>query len=422
MSRQTEPVVYEVRLVVDSDIAGEYDAWLEQHIAAMLRFDGFVDADVLEPETQSGDSVVRLVRYSVASREHLDRYFDEHAERMRAEGVERFGERFSATREIYAAGKRPRGSCQNCSASLAGQYCAACGQRDKHRIISLWELFRDLVGDLFEIDSRLWRTLRPLVFRPGRLTVEYLRGRRVHYTPPLRLYLVTSLVFFLIVSFDMGSFNNTFVIDSDEPVAAEDTGAISAETPPGDSDDADAPPIEEPDAVAETSEEKSDPCLTLEISHESLRPTAEAICYKLMAEGGARAFGRQLLDNVPGMMFFFLPAIALAMKLLYPLSRRYYVEHLLFFVHYHSFFFVLLTTTLLINRLPSLVPGQGIATGLLNAAATIYVPVYLYRAMRRVYGQGRIVTALKFVLLNIAYFFGLLLTFSATALITALTV
>src|SRR4030095_12870336 len=71
--------------------------------------------------------------------------------------------------------------------------------------ISLWGLVRDFLGDVFDWDARIWRTLRPLTFRPGLLTQEFLRGRRAHYTPPFRMYLILSVVFFLIASiFDPG--------------------------------------------------------------------------------------------------------------------------------------------------------------------------------------------------------------------------
>lgn len=57
-------------------------------------------------------------------------------------------------------------------------------------------LVREFVGDLFALDSRIWRTLEPLLWKPGHLTVEYFTGRRVRYVAPLRLYVFAGLVFF----------------------------------------------------------------------------------------------------------------------------------------------------------------------------------------------------------------------------------
>lgn len=59
---------------------------------------------------------------------------------------------------------------------------------------------REALGDIFAFDTRFWRTLRPLVTRPGALTVEYLEGRRQPYVPPLRAYVFASVLFFAFVA------------------------------------------------------------------------------------------------------------------------------------------------------------------------------------------------------------------------------
>ncbi|MFM8353744.1 MAG: DUF3667 domain-containing protein, partial [Gammaproteobacteria bacterium] len=106
--------------------------------------------------------------------------------------------------EAFAGGAPSTENCRNCGEVLTGQHCAYCGQRASVAVLSLTALARDLAGDLFNWDARIWRTLRPLAFRPGFLTLEYLQGRRARYTPPLRLYLVLSLLFFLVVSGGVG--------------------------------------------------------------------------------------------------------------------------------------------------------------------------------------------------------------------------
>ena len=67
-------------------------------------------------------------------------------------------------------------------------------------MLSLGTLLRDLLGDITNFDSRIWRTLKPLAFSPGTLTVEYLRGRRTHFSPPFRMYLILSVAFFLLTT------------------------------------------------------------------------------------------------------------------------------------------------------------------------------------------------------------------------------
>ena len=87
--------------------------------------------------------------------------------------------------------------CDNCGAAVSGRYCAACGQRLEPPVHTLWHFTRAATEDLTHADSRLWRTLGALLLRPGHLTGEFLAGRRARYLPPVRLYLVISVVFFL---------------------------------------------------------------------------------------------------------------------------------------------------------------------------------------------------------------------------------
>ena len=123
-------IVYEVNIRVINEVAEEYTAWLEHHIREMLEFDGFIAAEWFEveedQETRDLEKAVRqavrldesvpveireaasmsvetrlyTVHYRLRDRESLDRYFDIHAEGMRREGTERFGDSFAATRRV----------------------------------------------------------------------------------------------------------------------------------------------------------------------------------------------------------------------------------------------------------------------------------------------------------------------------------
>lgn len=95
----------------------------------------------------------------------------------------------------------PRDACANCGSPLVGPYCAQCGQRAADRIVPMSEMTREWVEDLFEFDVRIFRTLPTFFFKPGRLTKEYVRGRRVRYVRPLRLYLVASFILFTLLAF-----------------------------------------------------------------------------------------------------------------------------------------------------------------------------------------------------------------------------
>ena len=199
--------IYEVNLAIDVERASAFDEWLAHHVEEMLKLPGFEHAEVFRLENDEGKAR-RVAHYHLESGQALDEYLAGPAEQMRQSGIDRFGEALSATRRVLSPDEisdgrvRSTEPCLNCGELLSGQYCAACGQRARSGLISLWELVRDAFGDLFEIDSRLWQTLVPLLVRPGKLTADYLRGRRARFMPPFRTYLVLSLVFFFIALFD----------------------------------------------------------------------------------------------------------------------------------------------------------------------------------------------------------------------------
>jgi len=83
---------------------------------------------------------------------------------------------------------------------LDGAYCGNCGQRNVDLERPIWSLVADVVKETFEVDGRAWLTIKTLFRQPGTLTREFLAGRRRTYTPPLRLYLVTSISFFVLVA------------------------------------------------------------------------------------------------------------------------------------------------------------------------------------------------------------------------------
>jgi len=185
-----------------------------------------------------------------------------------------------------------------------------------------------------------------------------------------------------------------------------------------------------PADVAAASRFIADPC-----SEENLRfdagpvleqyePRLREACRKIMAD--QQSFGRALFENVPKMMFIFLPLIAAVMSVLYVRSGRYYVEHLLFVVHFHAFFFLAGIVVLLLERLAESVAGP-VASGInaaqaaLGTALVFYVPWYLLKAMRRVYAQSWWKTVPKVALLGLAYFLSLVFTGIGLLAYTALT-
>lgn len=101
-------IIYEVELAIASDIAEAHARWLDAHVREMLGFAGFLEAEILERLDPPADPgwVARCVRYRLIDRAALDAYLRDHAPRMRAEGVARFGDRVHASRRILANAAR----------------------------------------------------------------------------------------------------------------------------------------------------------------------------------------------------------------------------------------------------------------------------------------------------------------------------
>src|SRR3972149_2669450 len=95
---------------------------------------------------------------------------------------------------------RKSGHCLNCSFPLRkdNNFCPACGQENWDRKVSMKVLLLDFLGDYFTFDSKLFRSIFPLLFKPGFLTNEFNSGKRVKYIPPLRMYIFISILFFFI--------------------------------------------------------------------------------------------------------------------------------------------------------------------------------------------------------------------------------
>ena len=455
----SEPnIIYELNLDTDPGIGDEFEPWLRKHTSAMLELSGFRLATLYSVES-ADDTEHRhySVHFLLESHAALEQSVSEHAAETRRVGQERFGEQLTIHHRVLTESDAlsphaPDMYCRNCSSPIRGQYCAGCGQRSISRVITMWELTRDMVGDIADLDSRIWRSLIPLLLKPGHLTADYLQGRRARYMPPFRMYLVLSILFFLLMSVfhDSGTFIDDGVISvdseekldqaqldqaretlaevipehADNPELAKKLAEIRDSLPQSVSDGETVPSVESNENDDRSVEEKcNDANIDIGddfmpwISEEEAEAKARQICRKVVGDRG-RSLLKGLQENFPTMLFIFLPVIALVLKGLYPLSRRYYVEHLLFVIHFHAFVFLALILELLIFELAATIQFP---TWPFTTVLSLYIPYYLYRSMRRVYGQSRAATLYKYVLLLFFYFFSLLLTFLAALVFTAFT-
>ncbi len=293
--------------------------------------------------------------------------------------------------------------CENCGNEVTQRYCGACGQRLEPPVHSLWHFSQVAFEDITHADSRLWRTLSALLFRPGLLTREFLAGHRARYLPPFRLYLVLSVLFFLVAGIDRSQVEVVKWDESKSPAAAIKGAKVYD--------------VREPDRPGESHEQHIErECSGWNYSgpfQAQLAPRLPQACRHILADNG-QSLLEAFLHNVPRAMFFFLPLLAGIMALMYWRPRHYYVEHLLLFVHNHAFVFLAGAVLLLLSDLAPHIP-------FLRGVLFFYFVWYMYRSMRVVYGQGRALTISKLVLLALFYLVFATAMFGITVAYSALT-
>jgi hypothetical protein len=309
--------------------------------------------------------------------------------------------------------RTPDRPCLNCGDPMPGNFCRNCGQRKVEVHVSLSRMLLEALDDQFSLNSALPRTLGALMFRPGHLTREYMNGRIVRYIPPLRLYLVTSVLFFLALSLLPELRGEELTLGMQGVTVGKDSAAarppipVPAAVAPGAARGRITPPPRPPappgNWLRNVRMNTGNPVI------DSIGNARIERFSRMDPRDAARQLTSEYLGHVPQMMFVLLPLFAALLKVLYAASRRFYVEHFVFALHVHAFAFLTYLLMLAI-RLPPVI-------GVLGA----WVMLYVLLAMKRVYRQGWIATMMKYGILGMAYV--VLLSFGAVAtlLVTVLT-
>ena len=371
-----------------------------------------------------------------------------------------------------AAPDAPARRCQNCGEPLLGEHCYACGQPTKGLVRHFSSIIGDFMDSVFELDSRILRTLGPLLLRPGYLTLEYFAGRRVRYVSPVRLFVFLSLFAFFAaklsvdINVDEGGASPIIVDTTDGPgdgirrattvaeveaardeaiaalrkvradtanvavpgmaegmsagmeaaekgVAAEAARRIAAIEKAA-KDGTPLPPAEN-DANISFNGASWDP-ETNPVKFDALPDAANARLNDMVGDAKENIARIQkdpnllkdaFLSNVPTTLFLLLPLFALLLKLAYVFKRRIYMEHLIVALHSHSFLCAGLLLVLLLDATvgwTTTLPWLSAPLGWIEIAVIAWMPAYLLLMQKRVYGQGWVMTLLKYGVLGTCYF------------------
>lgn len=334
--------------------------------------------------------------------------------------------------------------CLNCNTELTGRFCHRCGQENLEPQESVWNLVSHFFYDITHFDGKFFSTLGTLIRKPGFLPKEYLRGRRAAYLNPVRMYVFSSALFFIIFfsmynvrDWDMGSGDG----DKDTLSKSEKAGREALEGAERVADSVENN-IYYRDLGREYSNDGRRPRDSIkrrrgiEInayetkaeydSSEKAKPASERdgwlsrkINYRVIElkgkyKGNNKEFMKDWLDKFihtfPYLLFVSLPLYALFLRLLYIRHKRFfYVSHGIFLIHLYIFTFIVLLIYFALSKLGA-IQGWG-WVDFLQGALLIYGIWYTLKAMRNFYEQGWGKTIAKFVILNFLAFISLMFLF-----------
>jgi hypothetical protein len=292
--------------------------------------------------------------------------------------------------------KRKFPECSNCGERLdtSYSYCPQCGQENHDLNIPLRHLLGETLEGIFHFDIRSVRTIQALAFKPGFVTSEFIKGKRVGYVAPVRLYIFISFLFFLLLSLLPGRHESGSSADS-HPTQINVTFYNINSLELRGLQHAQLDSLMQSRGIALS-------VLNRYVVRQMSRISTE----------GQEEFKHLLIKGISYMMFALMPLFALFVFLLNRKKAQYYIGTLIFSIHYHSFVFLLLTASLVVNWIAE--------TSLMLVVPIIICPVYLYLAMRHMYEGSRFGMIGKTLLVGVLQFASMALLFFVTAIISIL--
>ncbi|MEM9668494.1 MAG: DUF3667 domain-containing protein [Pseudomonadota bacterium] len=307
------------------------------------------------------------------------------------------------------------GPCPNCGVLLDGEYCSSCGQSAKDLQQPIFTLLKDIFDSVLSIDGRAWKTIPALLFRPGHVTRSYIDGKRARYVPPFRLFLLSSVAFFLLI---FGMVERTGFLDGDDIIggngAREAIADIQIE---GErlgrrdgfddifSEDGSLDMDEVVDFLADLSEDVDD-----------FPPEEQAEMVEVIKGMERVSASRQEIFNAvqiwaPRVSFLLVPFNIVILTLLHFWIRRIYIyNHVVVALHMQTFLYLAASLAILLSN-----ASPGWAWSIFG----ISIPIYFYRIMRKSYDTGRILTVFRTFMLLVLSIVSLSLVIAAVAVLGA---
>ena len=281
--------------------------------------------------------------------------------------------------------------CKNCEQPLKEEdkFCSNCGQKSIEHLKAR-TLLGELASTFFAWDSKLFKTLKLLLFRPGHVSLNYIQGKRKGYVAPIRLYFFFSVLFFLALS-TLGT-----RLSADEGGEDLDMFSMSFE---GDTSSIQTDTL----LLMDKHGELDNLQLIQEQESEFMKTFLKQVIRVSLRNGSFLSF---LQKNVSFMFFVFIPVFGWILKLFYRRKKLDYIEHLVFGLYFHSFLFFILFITLLL--------AKGIGQGWPILAGILILIIYFGGGLKKFYAGSWGSTIIKCFFIIVVY----LILFTVFALST----
>ena len=337
---------------------------------------------------------------------------------------------------------RHENDCLNCGTMLEGKYCHNCGQENLQVKESFGHMMDHAISDYFHFDHQFFHTMKPMLFKPGFLTNEYLAGRRAQYLHPIKMYIFISVVYFLLAFQQTGQTVNETHKDLNSNELSKTVKAINESLLPQQAKTEalknlyhDNGYISINNQMVKDTAKKAKIRKTIDYQNSHyINPTditdttyaqylaSQSKLPEAKRDGWFERYynkkayaineqniniievvGESAKHNFPKLMFILLPLFALILSIAFKKNKKFYVEHLIYAFHLHCFLFLFLSVIIIIKLL---IPGNWhVVLDWIGILAAITITVYFYKSLRTVYYRSGFRTITKMIGISIVYSF-----------------
>jgi hypothetical protein len=331
--------------------------------------------------------------------------------------------------------------CKNCEYEFKGRFCPNCGQKVDEFDRPIGYILHFYLSHSFAFDNRTFRTLKYLIFKPGYITTEFFKGRRIRYISPFQILMVLSFIFFLLLqnlseqslnNITKEDFSGNSTIEADSihttvnniltaslPISHNEENLQKPDTFPENKDT-----LTQEDSISDTSLSytgniRADLNKMADSYEKNLARTIspkeqEKIRSKITMCRNPEILFSKILKLLSWAFFALVPFLALILKLTYIRHKLMYIKHLIFSTHTQSYLF----TVMIIIAVYALLFNSGLSA--ISTILLLTIPVYHVIALKKFYGGGYLKTIGKYIIISffymITFFFAVIAVIAKTFL------